>query len=392
MKQFTLSFSFSFILLCCISVNQIFAASDKSESISDTLKQISSDVTVTNDFIGTINGGISKNISNLSLISFDIEYKPKLWRSFTFYTHMLKTFGKPASEEFIGDLQKVSNIEGKSTRLLYEAWISKSFKDLNIKAGLHDLNSVFMISDFGCDFTNGSFGVMPTLSLNQLASIFPVTTLGIIISYEKPIMDAHLGFYNLNHEFINETSFNFRNHFYHLGHLIIGELAFKHRFSNDLAGKYTVGFYHENSHPLSDAIFTFNPEIQSQGLYSMMDQNLYKTPKSELNSFFQFSYDNGESHKARSYFGGGLVWSHGMKNNRKLSFGLGVASLQFSKQFLDSTNLKPHETTIELKSCYQFNQFFTINPSLQYVVYPSGFDMNALVGIIRFVFQADYSR
>ena len=92
--------------------------------------------------------------------------------------------GHEFGARYVGELQARSNIEGVSTRRLYEIWAdySCSAKISNsVRFGLYDFNTEFNALDAAALFINSSHGIGPDVSQTGLhgPSIFPVTGLAL---------------------------------------------------------------------------------------------------------------------------------------------------------------------------------------------------------------------
>lgn len=376
-------FTISLLFFC----NSLFAflklSNQPNSGKNDSLNHLSVNIASTNDIISNFKGGLNQKSQILSLFNFKVDFESLKIPGFSASIHLIKTGNRKASEEFIGDLQMVSNIEGKSNRFIYEVWISQSIKKFQIKAGLHDLNSVFMASESSSEFINSSFGVMPTLSINQPVSIFPVTTFGAILIYNHPKYEFNIGTYNLNNDFIDEENFSLRNHFYHLGHLLIAELSLKHNFKGNYQGDYKFGFYHRNYHGSSTKVFEIKQREINQGFYILFDQIFYRKTDINLFTFLQLSYDNGLSSQINFYRGGGILM-HLNRYKREFKLGLGVASMKFNTPNGETSK---NETALEIKSEIQINSFIGLSPEIQYIISPSGIYKNSLLGLLRVFYQ-----
>jgi porin len=140
---------------------------------------------IISDFMQNMSGGIQQSGANLNLIDLSATINTdKLWSGGIFAIHAHHLIGNQVSENTIGDIQVVSNIDGYTNRFIYELWYKQSIGKFSILAGLHNLNNDFNVSVYSSDFLNSSFGVMPTLSLNHPVSIYPTTTLGSLLRWD----------------------------------------------------------------------------------------------------------------------------------------------------------------------------------------------------------------
>jgi len=85
-------------------------------------------------------------------------------------------YSKEPSANYIGDFQVASNIDAPSDLLIYTGTIGYEFTDLynlNVAAGLIDLNSIYDVTDSSGYLINSSFGISAALSANGAFSIYP---------------------------------------------------------------------------------------------------------------------------------------------------------------------------------------------------------------------------
>ena len=261
---------------------------------------------ITVDNVDNMSGGMQNGSALLSLfdLSLDYNFHNSFLRHTSFHGHILKTAGTSSSENFIGDAQVASNIDGRSTHFIYELLIKQKIGDFTIILGMHDLNSEFMNSNYAGDFINSSFGIAPTMSLNIPVSIFPTTTFGSLLSYNRKRISISSGFYNFNYKFIEEESFDYKNHFYQNGYLSINEFVYSW-FKNELkGGELKFGGYfkqcvnYNSSNCLND---------NNYGFYFISDQILKRFGSGViLGSFIQLGLTPKQINLASEYYGTGI--------------------------------------------------------------------------------------
>ncbi len=341
------------------------------------------------DNVYNFNGGVKPGFTSLGLLDFSIEYLPftkGLLKNTSIFTHLLKTAGKGASEHFIGDVQVASNIEGKASRFIYELYISQQIKNVNLSFGLHDLNTEFMASELAGDFINSSFGIFPAISLNVPVSIFPVTSIGGIVTYSKKSFDIASGFYNLNHEYVEEEAFNIHNHLFNKGFLGVLEMRYRLSPENGLNGEYKIGAYLKDCHHLEEShqqgsCFT---EV-NHGIYFIADQIIWSTPENyQLGLFSQVGLATKKLNYVPNYYGFGIsLKTPGEKYFPDL-IGLAIGTVGLNG--IEEENViadTSRETAIELSIKKELFGRITLQPDIQYIINPSGILSNAFVGIFR---------
>lgn len=97
-----------------------------------------------------------------------------LWKGGRLWLHGQATLGHMPTGDFVGDIQVFSNIEAGEHFGMYEAYYEQSFGRWSVLLGQLDLNAEFVVSDKSDIFTNSSFGIIPSISLNVPSSIFPL--------------------------------------------------------------------------------------------------------------------------------------------------------------------------------------------------------------------------
>ena len=295
-----------------------------------------------------------------------------LWKGASVYIGGATTHGIVPTESFIGDYQVADNIEAGDHIFMEHLYLQQSFGKFSVKIGLQDMNENFASIDAAGEYINSSFGIHPALSSNMSVAIFPLTGLGAELHldindnwhvqaavYDGEIHSFEDNPYNLNWHLNKEN-----------GALFIGEC----QFIRD-NGTYELGaFYHTAE--------------KKYGIYANIEQEVWNNERHSLKPFAQLSFANTiindqqstiNSLRCDNYFhlAAGInldgVFS---KTNRDM------AGLAFTSAFLSD---KKTETAIEFFYQYQITDNLIIKPDIQYIVNPSGEDIdNALVGILRF--------
>ncbi len=343
---------------------------------------------ITLDQVNNISGGKKQGSSILALFDFSMDYHPGrgIFRNTSFHGHLLKAAGDSPSGDFIGDVQVASNIEGRPSRFIYELYFKQKLGDFVLSAGLHDLNTEFMFSNYAADFVNSSFGIFPVVSLNMPASIYPVTTLGGFFAYSKRHFEISMGLYNLNHQFSNEETFRFTNHLYKQGYLGIGEFRYRLSLKNSLTGEYKAGFFIKRCQPeIADGYTNICPVEKSHGFYLIGDQQIHQTYSGvKLGLFAQWGISPTEENLASNYWGGGITLS-GLKSQllpEFIGFSLGNVIMNHLKGELPEDSMG-HETVVEFTSRKSIFKGIEVQPDLQYIINPSATYDNALVFLLR---------
>ena len=144
----------------------------------------------TADVLSNVRGGLetgSRYLDNLDLtLGIDVR---DAWGvgSGTLFAYALYNNGTSLSDELVGDLQVISNIDAPEALRLYELWYDTGGETWSIRTGLYDLNSEFDAHDTGGLFVNSSHGIGAELGQTgeNGPSIFPVTSLAARVAYVR---------------------------------------------------------------------------------------------------------------------------------------------------------------------------------------------------------------
>jgi porin len=345
----------------------------------------------TSDFVRNFAGGIKKGDCYLGLIDLSATLNTddaKLWKGGSFLLHGETAMGSHPSEEMVGDIQVVSNIDGAPRHFLYEFWYNQTLENFSILGGLNNLNNFFYVSSFSGSFINSSFGIAPSLSLNNPISIFPVTTLGGLIKYDKPSFSILAGFYNLNHNLTEEQNFSFKDHLFNHGYFTLTEAQFRLSKDEEISGEYKIGGWFKRCNDDHEHRTEECPSASDFGLYAMADQVLFKrTSNEKIGGFVQAGYSPQKYNVSSFYSAIGFNFIGFLTHKGKDEISIALASARIN-YFLDSSQefvyLK-NESVIELTCKLNIHKNIILQPDLQYIIHPAGTDglQNAFVGLLR---------
>jgi porin len=136
------------------------------------------------DVLTNVSGGIetgTRYLDNLDL-TLEIDVPEALGTgSGTFFVHGLYNNGGTFSDELVGDLQIVSNIEAEEAWRIFELWYEMGGDTWSVRTGLYDLNSEFDVNETGSLFLHSSHGTGADLGQTgeNGPSIFPVSSLAL---------------------------------------------------------------------------------------------------------------------------------------------------------------------------------------------------------------------
>ncbi len=313
-----------------------------------------------------------------------------LWKGGEFYFHMENTHGATPSADLVGDLQVFSNIDNGDYTYLYQLWYKQTWGDFSIIVGNHDLNSEFVASEYAAEYINSSFGIMPSVSMNVLVSIFPKPCLGSVLQYNvsnRSVFKAAI--YEgdplcLDDEPYN-TSFSLNMDD---GFLSIGEYAYSLTLSEHLTGTYHVGAYY-HSKACNDIS---NSELQHEGNYGyyfIADQMLTKSSSGNksLAGFLKIGVAPEDRNEYPFFWSLGFNYYAPFTKRSNDIFGLALASLSINENLVGSD--KPYQYNYEqVIECFYktpVTKNITIQPEVQYIINPGAIasNNNTAIGLVR---------
>ena len=333
------------------------------------------------DNVNDIAGGIQTGSTYLGMANMMLEFdtqKARMWTGGQFYINAANTHGDEPSVNLIGDVQIVSNIEAGNHTYLQEIWFKQRLGSTEITGGLQDLNWEFANSEYGALYLNSSFGILPIISNNFNASIFPLTTMGL----------THKWNFSKQYTWLNAiydgSPTNFDYNPYNLkwqfnsgdGVLIISEFQ-KHKKIKQLPGIYKIGAYHH---------FHIRKNIPDSlinrlfGVYAYADQTIWKRTNKNAGLFLQLGYSPSSGSTNNFYLGSGINITGLLSKKARDTFGLAVAHVTF-------THKKSSETAFEVTYRYQLTGRIFLQPDVQCIVHPLGTGQpmpNALAANFRF--------
>ena len=373
MKQFFIGILFVFPLLG-------IAQSKDSLQLSQGLLFSASYI---GDYFYNVNGGLKQGGAFMGKAAMGVTFNTQnagLWKGGEFAILGQALHGKSLSENYLGDFQVASNIDGGEHIYLHEFWFAQSYKGKKLTVGLQDLNVACVVSELGSNFINSSFGIPSVIADNVPSALFPLTAFGATL--ELPISDsiqvvAAVYDGKPSHFDINpyNTDWKFKKSD---GILSIIEL----QLNPCKSSTYKLGYYNHSG------LLEYNEETLSEeeifdsnyGMYAVLDQGIWgnENSKKSLSAFAQIMLSSQEINNHNAYYGGGFVYSGFGSENSVI--GLAIAHARFQQGVCKS------ETAVELTYNLQVCEQMNIQPDLQYIINPLGTETrlkNTLVGGIR---------
>lgn len=142
----------------------------------------------TGESMSNVDGGIRRATRYMDNLDLTASYATQWFgEDAELFVYGLYNNAATFSDNVVGDLQTVSNIDNAQNFRLYEAWYAQHFAGGrgSLKIGLIDLNAEFDAIETGGLFLNSSHGIGPDFSQSgeNGPSIFPVTSLAMRVDY-----------------------------------------------------------------------------------------------------------------------------------------------------------------------------------------------------------------
>jgi porin len=356
---------------------------------ADSNRIIQPGISYTGDMVNSFAGGIRNGTCYLGLVNIRISFSTesaKLWNGGELFVNGAYTHGAEPSAEYLGDIQVASNIEAGNHTYLQEFWYKHTWNFGAITAGLQDLNIDFVNTSGGSLFLNSSFGVLPTVSGNIPAPIFPLTSLGISARWKLTPR------YTLLTAFYDGSATNFDDNPHNLkwklgvgeGLLIFGELQREISVGN-AKGVYKAGIY-LHQHFVKEAE-DYDEDVDTlfrnnNGIYIIGDQMIWQNSgnKRNLGVFMHIGLAPRKQNTNHYYIGLGMNFTglFSLKGNDVVGLAMAHDGLRGGRG---------NETTLEITYRYTVFHFLYLQPDVQYIINPSGAEKqlnNCLAIALRF--------
>lgn len=350
---------------------------------------ISAEYLYTGEVFNNTRGGISTNGATRYRGNFDLTCKldtekANWWTGGEVFVYLQQSHGETLSQNFVGDGQYYSNIDTspKPQQLtqLGEYWYQHKFADdaLSIRLGRQDANAEFAFADLGGDFLNSSFVTLPNIPM----PFWPFQTLGVSGLYQANEQlrlggGAYDSGRNLGQWWVDTTS---------RGMFFIGQADYQ-PFADQEESRLSLirlGAWYTSSD--TNAVDGSRSFEGNYGFYAAFDQMLCTEAddaEQGLGAFFQFSWAPGDRNQVPLGYGAGLLYRGLLEGRDEDTVGAGFTLIEFSSVLKAQTG-QTYENAVELFYKAQLRDWLTVQPDMQYIARPFGFQRDALVVGVRF--------
>lgn len=256
---------------------------------------------------------------------------------------------------YAGDLQTLSNLDAPTRRQIATLWYSQQLGTSLLRAGIIDMNAYFDVNDAAGLFPNSSFGIIPSISVDVPASIYPDYGWGVMGRLGTDTDNWLVGVFQGDPR--NRASA-----------LQDGAMLIAERDWRNLAAGSHIGIGAWYRQVPADA----QPPASDWGAYANVEHPWPHHP--DTVAFLQLGTSPGKVNSVPAYLGAGIRIDDVSERVSQLGFGLARAWIRGHAA----------ETSIEATALLPFDgSTFDLQPDLQYIVHPSGLYPNALVVGLR---------
>ncbi len=323
-------------------------------------------------------------------LPFDVDLEKSIgWRDALFHANAFWITGRGLTEDNIGDLANVSNINAFRTFRLNELWLQQTLwdKKISVKAGAIAVDTEFFSSACSGLFINSSFGTFSLIAANLANTpIYPVAAPAVRVAmragthwnFLAGIFDGDCLAQDVNK---NGTDFHIASGD---GALIFSEAQFTpHPDADDktLASIFKLGgFLHTKRTPTWDAQLNGDNSGGSvnYGFYGVAEQDLYKRDGKRVTAFLRGGGAPGNRNVIGWYFDTGFNFTGFLPGRDNDVAGIAFARSSFSRSFSDyqqaanATDSFGAEMVIEATYKAQLTPWWMVQPDLQIILTPGG--------------------
>ncbi len=319
------------------------------------------------------------------------------WQNTVLYTNIFYPHGSSLSQEYVGDLNVVSNIDTFDSLRIFKLFLQTNCLDdrLTLRLGIMAVDKDFFASEGAGLFLNSAFGAFPVIGQDLVAPIYPVSAPGFRVTWSPTeaillrgaIFSGNVGTAASNR---NGTQFDFsgRN-----GFGLFQEIAWKTQAVDDLLGVYKLGGFY-NSKTFDDLRNT-GTHHGNYGLYVIGDQQLWREGTSTsaaaqgLAVFGRFAIAPPDRSLVFYDTETGLTYTGLFPGRDSDVLGAGFIYTRVSDDARTDTGAplsSHHEAVFEVSYQASLTKALTIQPDFQYIVNPGAVHPapNAIVAGMRF--------
>lgn len=319
------------------------------------------------------------------------------WQNTVLYASLFYPHGNSLSQEFVGDLNAVSNIDTYDSLRIFKLFLQTNYLDdrLTFRLGIQAVDKDFFGSEGAGFFLNSGFGAFPVIGQNLVAPIYPVSAPGLRVSW-SPTESFVLRAAVFSGEVGTATSNPHGTQFDFSGRNGVGfflEGAWKTRGVCGLPGVYKLGGFYD-SKTFADLRHT-GTHHGNYGGYVIGDQQLWREGPDEraaaqgLAVFGRFAIAPPDRSLVAYDTEAGVTYTGLFSGRDGDVLGAGFIYSRISPDARTDTGARlptHHEAVIELSYQAALTRYLTIQPDFQYIMNPGAVHpaRDAIVAGMRF--------
>jgi porin len=330
--------------------------------------------TYTADVLAVVSGGLSTGAEYLDNLDLELEIDTAdAWGvgGGNVFFHVLYNNGKTFSEDHVGDLQVVSNIDAEEALRLFELWYEFGDEDWSVKTGLYDLNSEFDVNEAGRLFLNSSHGIGAEFGQTGQngPGIFPVSALSVRGERRFESLTARFAVLDAVPGDPNDSSSNAVDLSRKEGALSVLEIDVPYRNS----ARLWLGYWRYSA--AFERLDGNDSRRGNDGWYIGTEGEI-SFGKRSAEWFIRYAQAEEQLNRLSGYIGLGAVITGPLAGRPADALGIAVASGRAGEPYRDylrGIGEAParSETSVELTYRLQVSERLQLQPDIQYVRSPS---------------------
>lgn len=353
------------------------------------------------ELFGDLSGGLKPGVIYEGYLKFGlgVNFEKLLgWKDTVFYVNVLYPHGESLTQNYVGDLNVVSNIDAYDSARIFKLWMQKIFADdrFSLRMGIMAADKEFFGSEGAAVLINSGFGTFPVVSQDIVAPVYPVSAPGVrvqwkpsnTLSFRAAVFSGDVGVPTVNQ---HNTRFHLRARD---GASFFAEAAYKlNAMGEGPPGTYKLGgFFNSRSF---DDLLGGEKHHGNYGVYAIVDQRMWSEGTDEegatqgLAAFGRFAAAPEDRNLITFDSEAGLTYTGLVPRRNSDVLGVGVVYARVSRDARGArgeTFVKRRETVLEVSYQAPLNGWLTVQPDLQYIFNPGAVraGRDAVIAGLRF--------
>lgn len=281
----------------------------------------------------------------------DAELSIDLWRGATAEAAVLATY-QPTAEvaEVWQDFSNI-NAPNRPLRLVHLGWQQRLSRKVSLYLGLRQADEDYFCTPLASLSTGASCGCVPTVNDNYHINVFPLTALGLHLSYSPlEALTLQASLYNGNAYDTLDRSFRFRPH--RDGVITIGSLTYERpaEADDDFGATYVLGWNFGNHYRS-----TTQRRHSQAGFWLTAEQPICRLGRVGMALGATVAYEFKDPEVAKGYWSATCALNHLTRKGGTLAFVFNRAHYHGA-----------HESDLEATFVMPLGKYFTLQPALHH--------------------------